>query len=92
MWICAIFSSHVADYIRTKGIWSTTKTRKIMNLIGKKIKFKFSLISSCSLNTRFNEFQTSNFNKHVMYYHFLSECIDNKKSEKLAMREYEFVK
>ena len=41
MWICAILSSHIADYIRTKGIWSTTKTRKIMNLIGKKVMYIF---------------------------------------------------
>ena len=34
MWLVAIFSSQVADYVRSRGILSTTATRKILNSIG----------------------------------------------------------
>jgi len=33
MWIFAVMGSHVADYMRSKGYWTTTKTRKIMNTL-----------------------------------------------------------
>jgi len=33
MWIFAIVGSHLADYARSKGYWTTTTTRKIMNTL-----------------------------------------------------------
>ena len=44
MWIFAVVGSQGADYMRSKGYWTTTKTRKIMNTFGKWMTFYFCII------------------------------------------------
>jgi len=34
MWIAINFAGYIADYLRGKGILSTTQTRKVFNAIG----------------------------------------------------------
>ena len=36
MWIFSLLGSQWADFMRTKGYWTTTNTRKIMCILGRK--------------------------------------------------------